>query len=351
LFHWNIVKHTIEDIKSHHNEDIGHLHDYYKEEISKLSGHRDLIDSKAHMFEKQFVEEQAKRTAAQERIVLLEKMLTDLQSKDADRVERYTSSIEQINKLKDMLDKERQFLREEQERQSRQRFEYMKETWKRHEENVSAEIRTICKKYNIEYFGQSDVPFKGKPDNTILIGDLFTIYDAKSPANDDLENFPRYIKSQAESIKKYTKEAKVRNDIFLVVPDNTLSSLEEFTYDIGTYRAHVIPVQALEPIILNLKKIEDYEFAEDLDPEVKENLIRIVGKLVHDIKRSVQITNDVSSYLIGSIGGVKTLPSELIIKIEEQEKAEKFNPPQEQRNKTINEDEIVQNIKHIENNI
>jgi len=351
LFRWDNVKNMLENIKTNYNNDIELMSRSHDKEVNELIGHREATNTKATLFERQYIEEQAKNAAGQERIILIEKLLTDLQARDTDRIERYTASIEQVNKLKDMLDEERRVLREDQEKQAQKRLEFMKETWKRHEENVAAEIRSICKKYNIEYLSQSEVPFKGRPDNTIVIGDLFTVYDAKSPANDDLENFPRYIKSQSESIKKYTQDPKVRNDIFLVVPDNTLPVLTEFTYDVGTYRTHVIPVQALEPIILNLKKIEDYEFAEDLDPEVKENLIRIVGKLVHDVKRSVQINNDVASYLLGSITGIKTLPTDLVMKIEEQEKAEKFNPPQEQRSKIIDREELVQNIKHINNDI
>ena len=29
------------------------------------------------------------------------------------------------------------------------------------------------------------------------------VFDAKSPANDDLTNFPKYIKAQTENLKKY----------------------------------------------------------------------------------------------------------------------------------------------------
>ncbi|MEZ4997303.1 MAG: hypothetical protein R2758_07535 [Bacteroidales bacterium] len=40
-----------------------------------------------------------------------------------------------------------------------------------------------------------------KPDNTIEISGEYIIFDAKSPANDDLSNFPTYIKNQADNLE------------------------------------------------------------------------------------------------------------------------------------------------------
>jgi hypothetical protein len=110
-------------------------------------------------------------------------------------------------------------------------------------------------------------------------------------------------------------------------------------------------VEALEPIILTLRKIEDYELAEDLDPELKDNLIKVLGKLSHDIKRGVQINNDISSYMLASINNISTLPIDILEKVEDQEKAEKYNPPQEQRKKLISNAELAKGIQLIKNSV
>ena len=65
-------------------------------------------------------------------------------------------------------------------------------------------------------------PFHGNPDNTIEICDEYIIFDAKCPSGDDLTNFPKYIKTQTEIVKKYASQEKVKKDIFLVSSANTI---------------------------------------------------------------------------------------------------------------------------------
>lgn len=296
-------------------------------------------------------EEQVKSASYIEANNELKTKIAVLEADSRNKTESYEKSILVMSEIQKGLEQDRINLRLSREEEFKRESERMRETWKRHEENVEENIRTICKKYNVEYISQSDVPFKGKPDNTIVIGDLYTIFDAKSPATTSLENFPRYVKAQADLIKKYIKEEKVRSDIFLVVPTNTLQTLKEFTHDIGTYKVHVVPVEAVEPIILTLRKIEDYELADDLDPELKDNLLKVLGKLSHDIKRGVQISNNVSSYLLASVNSIKSLPTDILEKVENQEKAEKYNPPQEQRKKLISETELEKGIHLINNSV
>ena len=99
--------------------------------------------------------------------------------------------------------------------------------------------------------------------------DQFIVFDAKSPANDDLSNFPKYIKDQTENLKKYAKHENVKKDLFLVIPSNTLSVINQYTYNIGDYNVNIITKDSLEPIILSLKKIEEYEFADKLSSRRK----------------------------------------------------------------------------------
>ena len=134
----------------------------------------------------------------------------------------------------------------------------MKKQWKVHEDYVEQTIKKICSRYVIPYISKEKVPFKGSPDNTIQIAKEYIIFDAKSPHNDDLSNFPTYLKAQSERVKKYTKEKDVKKDVFLVVPSNTVSALKQFSYNMMDYYVYVITIDALEPIILSLQKIEDY---------------------------------------------------------------------------------------------
>ena len=92
----------------------------------------------------------------------------------------------------------------------------MKQKWSDHERDVQTHLQLICKNNVITYISQEEFPHpRNKPDSSIEIMDQLIVFDAKSPANDDLSNFPKYIKNQTENLKKYAKHANVKNDLFL----------------------------------------------------------------------------------------------------------------------------------------
>src|SRR6185295_7663084 len=202
------------------------------------------------------------------------------------------------------------------------------------EDNVRQKMKAICQKETIEYVDQ--VPFKGRPDNTISICDEYVIFDAKSPANDDLSNFFSYLKNQAEAAKKYIGQEKVRKDIYLVVPSNTVEVIKQFSFNMGSYNAYVITLDALEPVLLSLKKIEEYEFAEQLSPEDRESICRVIGSLLYASKRKIQVDQFFNMRLLEVISHVRqNLPEALAHEVTAYEKAEIMNPPVDKRAKEI----------------
>jgi hypothetical protein len=221
------------------------------------------------------------------------------------------------------------------------RIRRLRETWSAHQENVKNTIKTICSRHTIEYVDK--VPFKGEPDNTLKISNEFVIFDAKSPAGEDLSNFRNYLKNQAESAKKYAKEQDVKKDIFLVVPTNTLDSLDQYVFRLADYSVFVISIDSLEPVILSLLKIEDYEFAEQLSPEERENICRVLGKFVHLSKRRIQIDGFFTRQFFELVyRSAADLPKDILEKVSEFEIAEKINPPIERRAKQISVKELEQ---------
>ena len=241
---------------------------------------------------------------------------------------------------------ERHREKEEQQEAEIHRLESMRETWARHEENVKSAIKMICQKHTIEYV--ENVPFKGSPDNTIKISDEFVVFDAKSPASDDLENFPTYIKSQTEAVKKYAKEENVRRDIFLVVPANTVEVIQQFSYNMADYSVYIVTLDVLEPLILALRKIEEYEFVNQLSPEERDNVCRVIGKFAHLTKRRIQIDHFFAMEFLAVLTKCKVdLPKDILEKVIESEKAEKLNPPQEKRAKQIPTQELQSDADRI----
>lgn len=251
-----------------------------------------------------------------------------------DRKAKYENDVANLNAVTTKIQSDRQKEEEERQRNEIERIESMKETWAKHQKSVEQAIKMICEKHIIEYVDK--VPFKGSPDNTIKLCDEYVVFDAKSPSSDDLDNFPNYIKLQTESVKKYIKEENVRKDIFLVIPSNTVQVIESFSYNMADYNVYIVTLDVLEPLILALKKIEDYEFVNELSPEERENICRIIGKFIHMTKRRIQIDHFFIWELLEILTKCQAdLPKEIIDKVIEFEKAEKLNPPQERRVKQI----------------
>lgn len=225
-----------------------------------------------------------------------------------------------------------------------QKLQQLKNTWSQHEAYVKQTLKNICNRHVIEYVEKA--PFKGEPDNTLLICDEYVVFDAKSPAGDDLNNFPGYLKEQAEKAHKYAKQEGVKADVFLVVPGNTLQAISRFSYNLGDYNVYIIAVDALEPVILTLKKIEEYEFVQQLSPEERENICRVLGKFAHLSKRRIQIDSFFARQFIELAYKCETtLPANVLEKVMEFEHAEKLNPPIEKRSKAISTKELEADAK------
>lgn len=269
----------------------------------------------------------------------MKEQLTQFQSLEEHRKVEYEKSMAALNQIQQKIQKDREAEVDIRNRAEIERLKRLKETWTAHEENVKGRIKAICNRHGIDYVDK--VPFKGSPDNTIKIKDEFIIFDAKSPASDDLSNFPSYIKNQTDSISKYVKEEGVRRELFLVVPTNTLDALGQYEYKLPDYTVFVISIDSLEPIILSLKKIEDYDFVDQLSPEERENICRVIGKFVHLSKRRIQIDGFFAKQFFELVYRSEAdLPKDILDKVVEFEKSEKLNPPIEKRAKQINLKEL-----------
>jgi chromosome segregation ATPase len=115
--------------------------------------------------------------------------VTRFEQTEQSRLEEFQKNVSGVNAVRTGLENDRQKINDEKIKEKTEEFERLKQTWHNHEENVKTVIKKICQSQLIDYV--KDVPFKGKPDNTINIAGEYVIFDAKSPARDDLENFPK----------------------------------------------------------------------------------------------------------------------------------------------------------------
>ena len=338
------------------DKDIVSIEAENDKEINKNLNRIEVLENKLSDFdllknEKTRIEVQLKNIEVERNNLKTEN--TTFKNTEEARSNDYDRKIETSNTLINSLRDDKQRLHDERVNQERKRLEALKETWSNHEKDIENHIRLICKNNVISYIEQNDFPYAGKkPDNVIEILEQYITFDAKSPANEDLNNFPKYIKIQTESLKKYAKHENVKNDLFLVIPSNTLSVIKEFTYNIGDYNVFIISKDSLEPIILSLQKIEEYEFADKLSPEERDNICKIIGKFAHTSKRKIQVEMYFMEQFLDILNKSKTLlPKEILKSVIEFENAIKLNPPMEKRNKQILTKDLDESVNQMKKEV
>ncbi len=277
-----------------------------------------------------------------------DKKLSAFEESREEKQRQYDKQMATLENVYKQQEQERQRALELQEQKEQERLALLKETWSRHEKSVEENIKVICQRQSIEYIDKENFPYRGKPDNCVRICDEFIIFDSKSPQGEDLKNFPAYIKREGEALKKYAKNEGVKKDIFLVVPTNAIHVIDEYYRPYGDYRVYVITEDALEPILLSLKKIEDYEFAEKLSPEGREKIVSILGKMAHGMKRRVQVDHFFANEFISVLLDAESLPEDILAEAQQVERSSKLNPPQEKRSKAIETQALMKDAVKLE---
>ena len=321
--------------------------------ITSLNKQLEIAAARAEDFDQIKLE----KAAINERLSLIDRERNTLkneniafQKAEEGRQKEVSKSIASALTLQESLEAEKSRLNDERVQEKEDALKKMKLKWSDHEKDVQNHLQLICRNNVITYVSQEDFPHpRNKPDSSIEIMDQLIVFDAKSPANDDLSNFPKYIKNQTENLKKYAKHDNVKNDLFLVIPSNTLEVIDQFHYNIGDYNVYIISKDSLEPVVLSLKKIEEYEFADKLSPEDRDNVCRIIGKFAHTTKRRIQVDEFFAREFLDTLSKAGTqLPRDILENVIKFENAEKLNPPMEKRNKKILTKDLKQQVDKLE---
>jgi hypothetical protein len=269
-----------------------------------------------------------------------------LKSEEEVRKKEHSRAMDTFQKWREQLQAERNREIEERQEAEIERLKNLKQTWTEHESHVKARMKMLCQKHTIEYV--NEFPHRGTPDNAIKLTNEYIVFDAKSPASDDLDNFPLYLKDQAEKAKKYARQEAVKKDIFFIVPSNTLEVIKQTVFTLADYEVYVVSLDVLEPLLLCLQKIETYEFAEQLTPEERENICRIIGRFTHLTKRRIQIDSFFAKQFMEMVLKCDSdLPEEIKKEVAAFEKAEKLNPPSDRRTKTIDNKQLQNDVNQL----
>jgi len=282
-----------------------------------------------------------------ERIRELDSEVINLKKVDEVRYTEHQKSVQALVELKQSVVEEKRLEKEAKEQAIFDRVEYQKRTWQRHQQDVKNKVMLLCEKHTIQYI--DDVPFKGDPDNTVQICNQFQVLDSKSPRGEDLNNFPIYISKEAQAAKKYAEKKDVRPDIYFVVPSNTLEVLTQTVFEFERHRVFVIPIEALEPTLLNLKRIEEFEFIQEFSPEDRDAICRIIGRLIHNVKRRVQIDISMGRETMSLASDCeRLLPEEIAKEVLTVERNIIINPTKEMKGKEIPLEDLKTGLQKIE---
>ena len=355
IFRWSSIKNWLVNIfldlqKVTETAEQEHLDlERANRDLVQLRTAKESIESRVNDLQQDKAVQTAELTSLRNQLRQLESENSQLKSTDEKRYIDHQKSLETLTVFQNGILAEKEMMKNEQQSKVLARLENQKQTWQRHQQDVENKMRLLCEKHTIEYV--DTVPFKGDPDNTVMISNLFQVFDSKSPRGEDLSNFTTYLNKEAQNAKKYAEKKDVRSDIFFVVPSNTLEILTQTVYVFEKHCVYVIPAEALEPVLISLKKIEDYEFIGQFTPEDRENICRIIGRLVHNIKRRVQIDISLGKETMSLASDCeKLLPEEIVKEVLLIERAIKVNPTRELKGKEIPLEELKEDLLNAEKN-
>ncbi len=190
---------------------------------------------------------------------------------------------EQLKNAKEGYDSERQRVIREDEEATKKREEERDRLWAEHEHSVVAELTDLCKQPALSFttYSNTNLPegFDGslKPDFMVEFLGQYVIFDAKVSKAKSLQT---YISKQVEdTVEKVKGNDKIYKWIFLVVPTQAMTELKKHHYIIEGYNVFVVAPESLPAILACLKHITFYEFAEQIDPHQRENMVQTLAEL------------------------------------------------------------------------
>ena len=231
----------------------------------------------------QSAELEAKLESLQKERDALKKEIAKFDAEQHQREKEFSLHLSQLEKAQESLKEERARVIKEEEETRQSAEEERDRLWAEHEKNVVAQLSSLCKSPQMAFahYTNTNLPddFDGslKPDFLLEFLDQYIIFDAKASKAESLQAYiNNAVKTTAQKAKK---NPKISSMIFLVVPTEAISELKNFSYSLDGYTIYVVSPEALSPILASLKKITTYEFADQMDPQERENIVQLIADL------------------------------------------------------------------------
>ena len=213
----------------------------------------------------------------------LRKRVTQFESDEKRRAKEIEQQTTQLSNAQRRFEDEQKRVIHEDEERMKQLDEERDRLWANHELSVIAALTDLCKQpaFSFTSYTNTNLPdgFDGslKPDFMIDFLGQYVIFDAKVSKAKSMQT---YITAQIKStVEKVKGNDQIYKSIFLVVPTSALAELKTHSHVIDGYTLYIIGPEAVAPILAALKRITLYEFAEQMDPQQRENIVQLIAEL------------------------------------------------------------------------
>lgn len=213
--------------------------------------------------------------------------LAQYRAQEKKREEDFQNRITKLEQSRQALEDEQRRIRREDEAEQAAAIAARDSIWNEHEASVLALLAELCQKPELTFktYDNKNLPegWSGglKPDFMLELLDFFVVFDAKSSRSENLQNYlAENVKKTAEKLQK---QSRIYSSVFFIVPTQAISELKKLHYFEQGFSFFIISPEALAPILASFKKIESYEFAENLTPEQRENIVNLIAELSQQI--------------------------------------------------------------------
>lgn len=260
-------------------EDISDL----RSKLEKAQSEKDEMSGKGKQLYDNFKNLEADLKVLRGERDQLQRQIQEFEANEKRKEKEFTDRLQKLDAAKEKLEEERaRVIREDEERRARE-LEERDRLWADHENAVIAALADLCKQpaFNFTAYSNTNLPegFDGslKPDFMIDFLGQYVIFDAKVSKAKSLQT---YINTQVkDTVAKVKDNERIYKSIFLVVPAAALGELKSHHYTVDGYQLFVVSPEALPPILAAFKRISLYEFAEQMDPQQRENIVQMVAEL------------------------------------------------------------------------
>jgi len=262
-------------------EEIGEL----KKTIQQMQSEKDEMAGKGKQLYENYKNLEADLKSSFKERDTLEKQLAKHEAHKEQLEQKHEDRMAKLNSAeKAMLDEKARIRHDDEERLAKEEAERDR-MWAEHEISVVSLLTDLCKKpqYAFTSYDNTALPeeegFKGhfKPDFIISFLEQFVVFDAKVSKS---ENISKYIQDNVKSTaKKIKNKDNIYPTVFFVIPSEAMSELKQTAYYEDGFTFYAVSPEALAPILAIFKKLETYEFAQEMDPQERENIIDLLAHL------------------------------------------------------------------------